>query len=161
MYFFSLCMKAPGRSPDNPRRCNDTRYSLSRRLCASTLAAFVAEPLGGTTSRALKKKRNKGLAAASEGIRAKLIWIQQCEHIGGVFSFTGGTNRTERAGLQVKAGFFVFKDVKKKKYNRKKNESDHVKCPFLSCCDLKIKQKLQCFHLLIHLLYTFVFGKFQ
>lgn len=120
MYFFSLCMKAPGRSPDNPRRCNDTRYSLSRRLCASTLAAFVAEPLGGTTSRALKKKRNKGLAAGSEGIRAKLIWIQQCEHIGGVFSFTGGTNRTERAGLQVKAGFFVFKDVKKKNTTEKK-----------------------------------------
>lgn len=132
VFFFPLCMKAPGRSPDNARRCNDTRYS--RRLGASTLAAFVAKPLGGTTSPHFEIEKKKGLAAASEGIRAKLILIQQYRHIGGFFlfffSFTGGTNRTARVGLRVKAGLFVFKDISGKKNTSGKHRSS-LKCPSL------------------------------
>lgn len=92
----------------------DTRSRVDSAL--STLAAFVAEPLGGTIGRALKKRRKKkGLAAASEG--AKLILIQQYRHIGVFFlraDQTEAARSSEGRAVQVQAGLFMFKDVKKK-----------------------------------------------
>lgn len=134
MYFFFLCMKAPGCSPDNPRRCNDTRYSLSRRLRASTLAAFVAEPLGGTTGRALKKKRKKALAAALEGIRVKLILIQQYKHICVVF-FLLQVEQTEEqqpgfeSRLDCSCLKMFFKKICKQKKKASGKHQSSLKCP--------------------------------
>lgn len=114
----------------------DTRSRVDSAL--STLAAFVAEPLGGTIRRALKKKK-KGLAAASEEIRAKLILVQQYRHIG-VFSFLFfylRADQTEGQGCESKLDCSCLKTLKKiiiqMKKKTKKNTSgkrrSSQKCP--------------------------------
>lgn len=132
----------------------DTRSHVDSAL--STLTAFVAEPLGGTIGRALKKRRRKkGLAAASEGIRAKLILIQQYRHIGVFFlraDQTEAARSSEGRAVQVQAGLFMFKDVQKIIQMTKTHLGNVIEVSF---CE--IKQKLQCFHTFLHLLHTICF----
>lgn len=140
----------------------DTRSRVDSAL--STLDAFVAEPLGGTIGRALKKRRKKkGLAAASEGIRAKLILIQQYRHIGVFFlraDQTEAARSSEGRGVQVQAGLFMFKDVEiiiQMIKTHLGNVDHHRNVLLRYCSDMEIKQKLQCFHTFLHLLHTICF----
>lgn len=63
VFFFSLSMKAPGRSPDNPRRRNDTRYSLSRRLCAQHSRCFCCWAIRRYDRACFEKEKKKKKAS--------------------------------------------------------------------------------------------------
>lgn len=119
--FFPLSMKAPGRLPDNPRRRNDTRYSLSRRLCAQHSCCFCCWAIRRYDQACFEKEKKRSRSCLRRN-KSKIDFNSTIQtHWWFFFIIYGRTKQkllvAARAGLRVQAGLFMFKDVKKNNTN--------------------------------------------